>query len=126
MTAICFWYLVAGTQAKHFMLQDNIAVFTADYGVFAPVHHEFSFICFDANGFYHMQPIAQLPWLGTFTFTSQDSRLIIQHKNQSGANPLGLINEIQHMLSLKCAQQVESEEKYSLLFLPTLSKDKDE
>lgn len=86
MTAICFWYLVAGTQAKYFMLQDNIAVFTADYGVFAPVHHEFSFICFDANGFYHMQPIAQLPWLGTFTFTSQDSRLIIQHKNQSGAN----------------------------------------
>ncbi|WP_404339230.1 hypothetical protein [Pseudoalteromonas mariniglutinosa] len=84
ISATCFWYLVAGTQIKYFKQQGNINVYTADYGVFAPVYHEFNYICYDNDGFYTLKPIAKFEWLGRFSFNQENSTLIIRHQNQQG------------------------------------------
>ena len=84
MASVCFWYLVAGTQAKHFKQQQHINVFTADYGVFADVYHHFTYLCYDKQGFYHQEPIASLQWLGEFSFTVNQDELIIHHEDSLG------------------------------------------
>ncbi|QLJ09271.1 hypothetical protein [Pseudoalteromonas sp. JSTW] len=82
MVSLCFWYLVAGTQAKYFKQQQHISVFTADYGVFTDVYHHISYICYDSYGFYRQIPVASLPWAGEFSFkVHQDSLQIYQKSN---------------------------------------------
>ncbi|WP_405632529.1 hypothetical protein [Pseudoalteromonas sp. Ld20] len=82
-TVISVLYVVVGTQADDYKQQGNISVYTSDVGAFGKATHYFSYQCTDSTGFYTLQPIVTLDWLGTFTFKEKANTLIITYNGQS-------------------------------------------
>lgn len=81
LLVICTWYVVVGTQAGDYLQQGHISVYTSDVGTLGEATHYFSYQCTDQNGFYTLTPIVTLDWLGHFSFTTKNKRLIIEHNN---------------------------------------------
>ncbi|CAM3960320.1 MULTISPECIES: hypothetical protein [Pseudoalteromonas] len=77
-------YLVLGTQANNYQQQDNISVYTSDIGAFGKATHYFSYQCTDEYGFYTLNPIVTLDWLGHFSFSVKDNTLVIKHNDYAG------------------------------------------
>lgn len=81
LIAICTLYLVIGTNADNYQLKGNISVYTADSNILGEATHYFSYQCTDNQGFYTLMPIVTLAWLGHFSFTSENNRLLIEHND---------------------------------------------
>lgn len=84
LSLVCLSYLIFGTKADLFRESGTIHVYTADAGAMAKSYHHFSLICQDDFGFYRLQPIETLDWLGEFSFQQQGDELLIQHKDYEG------------------------------------------
>ncbi|EHR40499.1 hypothetical protein [Alishewanella jeotgali] len=86
-------YLFAGFAplSQQFRLQGNIAVYTADPGAMGRAYHYFSYFCRNDYGFYRLEPISRLDWLGEFDFNEQQGELVItavRHEPQEIRLPL--------------------------------------
>ncbi len=84
LALICVVYLVMGPGPQSHREDGNIYVYTADAGAMGKSYHYFYYIKLDEYGFYTLQLIAKLDWLGEFNFQQKENLLIIDHKDFNG------------------------------------------
>lgn len=81
LALVCMVYLASGVSEQSDRENGNIYVYTVDTGAIGKSYHYFSYLCRNEYGFYRLQPIAKLDWLGEFSFYQHENLLMIEHSD---------------------------------------------